>query len=118
VLLRKFGQEVIRATAGKRVHGTGSVPGGMNKHVSAADRALLQRDVPQMLAWAQDAVDIAKQLHAQNPALYDALRRLRSNMMSLVRADGALELYDGVIRARDAEGRIMSTAPATRTTST
>ena len=33
VLLRKFGQEVIRATAGKRVHGTGSVPGGMNKHV-------------------------------------------------------------------------------------
>ncbi|MCK7492877.1 MAG: nickel-dependent hydrogenase large subunit [Comamonadaceae bacterium] len=27
VLLRKFGQEVIRVTAGKRVHGTGSVPG-------------------------------------------------------------------------------------------
>jgi NAD-reducing hydrogenase large subunit len=31
VLLRKFGQEVIRITAGKRVHGTGSVPGGVNK---------------------------------------------------------------------------------------
>jgi NAD-reducing hydrogenase large subunit len=28
-------------------------------------------------------------------------------MLSLVRADGALELYDGVIRARDAEGKIM-----------
>ena len=42
VLLRKFGQEVIRATAGKRVHGTGSVPGGVNKHVSLEDRALLQ----------------------------------------------------------------------------
>ncbi len=53
VLLRKFGQEVIRATAGKRVHGTGSVPGGMNKHVSAADRDMLQRDVQQMIAWAQ-----------------------------------------------------------------
>jgi NAD-reducing hydrogenase large subunit len=26
VLLRKFGQEVIRITAGKRVHGTGAVP--------------------------------------------------------------------------------------------
>jgi len=45
VLLRKFGQEVIRATAGKRVHGTGSVPGGMNKHVSVEDRALLSADV-------------------------------------------------------------------------
>ena len=32
-------QVIIRVTSGKRVHGTGSVPGGMNKHVSAADRA-------------------------------------------------------------------------------
>ncbi len=107
VLLRKFGQEVIRATAGKRVHGTGSVPGGVNRHVSAADRALLQREVAQMTAWAQDAVDIAKQLHAQNPALYDGFGSFRSNMLSLVRADGALELYDGVIRARDAAGALL-----------
>ena len=107
VLLRKFGQEVIRATAGKRVHGTGSVPGGVNKHVSLEDRALLQRDVAQMRAWAQDAVDIAKQLHAQNPALYDSFGSFRSNMLSLVRADGALDLYDGVIRARDAAGQIL-----------
>jgi len=107
VLLRKFGQEVIRATAGKRVHGTGSVPGGVNKPVSAEDRALLQRDVAQMLAWAQDAVDLAKQLHAQNRVLYDRFGSFRSNMLSLVRADGALELYDGVIRARDAAGAIL-----------
>jgi NAD-reducing hydrogenase large subunit len=107
VLLRKFGQEVIRATAGKRVHGTGSVPGGVNKHVSPQDRALLQRDVAQMIAWAQDAVLIAKQLHAQNPALYDSFGSFRSNLLSLVRADGALELYDGVLRARDTVGAIL-----------
>jgi NAD-reducing hydrogenase large subunit len=107
VLLRKFGQEVIRATAGKRVHGTGSVPGGMNKHVSLEDRALLQRDVAQMIEWAQDAVDIAKQLHAQNPALYDTFGSVPANMLSLVRADGALDLYDGVLRARDAAGNII-----------
>jgi len=107
VLLRKYGQEVIRATAGKRVHGTGSVPGGMNKHVSAADRALLLRDVAQMIAWSQDAVDIAKTLHAQNPALYDSFASFPSNMLSLVRADGALDLYDGVLRARDAHGDIL-----------
>ena len=34
VLLRKFGQEVIRHTAGKRIHGTGSVPGGVNKSLT------------------------------------------------------------------------------------
>ncbi|WP_372525378.1 Ni/Fe hydrogenase subunit alpha [Piscinibacter sp.] len=107
VLLRKFGQEVIRATAGKRVHGTGSVPGGVNKHVSTEDHAMLQRDVEQMTAWTQDAVEIAKQLHAQNPALYDGFGSFRSNMLSLVRADGAMDLYDGVIRARDAAGKIL-----------
>lgn len=107
VLLRKFGQEVIRATAGKRVHGTGSVPGGMNRHVSGADRALLQGELPQMLAWAQDAISLARQLHSQNPALYDSFGHSPANLLSLVRADGALDLYDGVIRARDAQGHIL-----------
>ena len=30
VLIRKFGQEAIRITAGKRIHGTGAIPGGVN----------------------------------------------------------------------------------------
>ena len=107
VMLRKYGQEVIRATAGKRVHGTGSVPGGMNKHVSTADRELLLREVQPMIAWSQDAVDIARTLHAQNPALYDNFGAQRAPMLSLVRPDGALELYDGVIRARDADGVLL-----------
>ncbi len=107
ILLRKFGQEVIRITSGKRVHGTGAVPGGINKLVTAEERATLQRDLPQMLQWAQDAVDMAKQLHAQNPGLYNAFASFRSNMMSLVRADGAMELYDGVLRVRDDKGAIL-----------
>lgn len=107
VLLRKYGQEVIRATAGKRVHGTGSVPGGVNRHLSAEDHALLVRELPQMKAFAQQAVTLARRLHAQNPALHDRFGSFRSNWLSLVRADGALELYDGVLRARDADGAIL-----------
>jgi NAD-reducing hydrogenase large subunit len=38
ILLRKFGHEAIRITAGKRIHGTGSIPGGVNKRVTAAER--------------------------------------------------------------------------------
>ena len=107
VMLRKFGQEVIRATAGKRVHGTGSIPGGMNKHLSAADRTLLQADLPQVLAWAQQAVAIVKQLHAAQPALYNGFAAFRAPMMSLVANDGGMDLYDGVIRVRDAAGQII-----------
>jgi NAD-reducing hydrogenase large subunit len=107
VALRKFGQEVIRVTAGKRVHGTGSVPGGMNRHVGRDDRDMLQRDIAQVISWAEDAVSIAKRLHAANRELYDEFGTFRSKMLSLVRADGALELYDGVLRARDEDGTIV-----------
>ncbi len=107
ILLRKFGQEVIRITSGKRVHGTGAVPGGINKLVTQEERDSLKRELPQMLQWAQEAVNIAKQLHAQNPALYRQFGSFRSNLMSLVRADGAMELYDGVLRVRDANGLIL-----------
>jgi NAD-reducing hydrogenase large subunit len=48
-----------------------------------------------------------KRLHAQNPALYDSFGTFRSNMLSLVREDGAMDLYDGVLRARDADGLIL-----------
>ena len=106
VLLRKHGQEVIRATAGKRVHGTGSVPGGVNRHLSAEDHALLLHDLPQMKQWAQDAVDLAKRLHAQNAPAYDRFGAMPAGMLSLVRTDGAMELYDGVLRARDAQGAL------------
>ena len=107
ILLRKFGQEVIRITSGKRVHGTGAVPGGINKLVTAAERDTLKAQLPLMLQWAQEAVDIVKQLHAQNPALFNSFGSFRSSMMSLVRADGAMDLYDGVLRVRDANGALL-----------
>ena len=107
ILLRKFGQEIIRITSGKRIHGTGAVPGGINKLVNAEERNALQCELPQMLQWAQDALSLVKKLHAQNPALYKNFASFRSNLLSLVRADGAMDLYDGVLRARDADGRIL-----------
>jgi NAD-reducing hydrogenase large subunit len=107
VLLRKFGQEVIRLTAGKRIHGTGSVPGGVNRHLTSAERDELASQVPQMIAWCEQAVELVATLHAQNPALYDHFGSLRTNWLSIVRPDGAMDLYDGVLRARDADGNIL-----------
>ena len=46
VLLRKFGQEIIRITSGKRIHGTGAIPGGVNKSVSQDEKDYLLADMP------------------------------------------------------------------------
>ncbi|MCR4333150.1 MAG: Ni/Fe hydrogenase subunit alpha, partial [Sulfuricaulis sp.] len=104
VLLRKYGQEVIRVTAGKRIHGTGSIPGGVNKNVSVEERDYLLKDIEQMVAWSQDAVGIVRQLFEQNLDLYNNFGTFKTHTLNLVRADGALDLYHGGLRARDSEG--------------
>jgi len=107
VLLRKFGQEVIRATAGKRIHGTGAVPGGMNRHLAGEDRAALAAEAEQMVQWSHEAVGLVKRLHRADPSLYDGFGAFESGFLSLVRGDGAMDLYEGGLRFRDADGAIV-----------
>lgn len=107
ILLRKFGQEVIRITAGKRVHGTGSIPGGVNKSVTLAERDELARALPEVLAWAQGGVKLIAELYGKNRDEYDAFGTVPSSLLSLVGRDGKLDLYDGVLRARDADGSLI-----------
>jgi len=107
VLLRKYGQEVIRHTAGKRIHGTGSVPGGVNKSLSREERDLLLKDAYQMIAWSLEAVHLVRRLFEQHLTMYNAFGRFRAHSMSLVRADGAMDLYDGGLRARSMDGAIL-----------
>ena len=104
VALRRYGQEVIRVTAGKRVHGTGAIPGGVNKSVSRDERDYLLAEVDQMITWGQGAVALTRDLHAANPAFNNEFASIRSNMLSLTAPDGALELYHGGLRAKDENG--------------
>ncbi len=104
VMMRKFGQEIIKATAGKKVHGTGAIPGGINKNLSIGERDALLADMDQMLAWSLEAVDIAKGYTLENLATVSEFGSFDSNHLSIVRADGAMDLYHGNLRAIDFEG--------------
>jgi NAD-reducing hydrogenase large subunit len=109
VMMRKFGQEIIRATAGKKIHGTGAIPGGINKHLSEAERDEFLKgadplNADKMIDWSQAAVDWFKDYHKKNKDLIDHFAVFPSNHLSLVRKDGAMDLYHGVLRAVDAEG--------------
>ena len=109
VMMRKFGQEIIRATAGKKIHGTGAIPGGINKHLSEAERDEFLKgpdplNIDRMIDWSQAAVDWFKDYHKANKDFIDQYANFPSNHLSLVRKDGAMDLYHGVLRAVDAEG--------------
>ena len=110
VLMRKYGQEVIAATAGKKIHGTGAIPGGVNQSLAPAERdRLLHGPHPlnagQMIVWAQGALAFFQDYYRKNKAFIDGFSRFPSNHLSLVRRDGALDLYHGGLRAVDAAGR-------------
>jgi NAD-reducing hydrogenase large subunit len=107
VLLRKFGQEVIRVTSGKRIHGTGALPGGVNKCLSVEERDALQAEIGQILEWAEASVQLIKRVFLTNPDYHYRFGAVDANTLSLVRPDGAFELYHGGLRARDAEGNTL-----------
>ncbi|HON69229.1 MAG TPA: Ni/Fe hydrogenase subunit alpha, partial [Phycisphaerae bacterium] len=104
VMMRKFGQEIIHATAGKRIHGTGAIPGGVNKNLSIAERDALLENVEQMVEWAQEALKLARDYSVANFERLASFGSFPSNHLSLVRANGAMDLYHGKLRAITADG--------------
>ncbi len=108
VLLRKFGQEVIRITSGKRIHGTGAIPGGVNKSLSVEERDSLLKDIDQMIAWGLGAVNLIKKVYLDKKDYHSEFALIHSSMMSLIgKKDGAFELYDGNLRAKDTDGKMI-----------
>lgn len=105
VMMRKYGQEIIKATAGKKIHGTGAIPGGVNKSLTINERDSFLRDIDQVINWSKEAVRIAKDYTVNNIEELAKFGSFESNHLSLIRNDGALEIYDGGLRAIDSEGK-------------
>lgn len=109
VMMRKYGQEVIFHTAGKKIHGTGAIPGGINKNLSIEERDLLLNgadplNADKMVEWSVAALEFFKAYHKGNKVLVDTFAEFPSNHLSLVRKDGAMDIYNGVLRAVDTNG--------------
>ena len=109
VMMRKYGQEIIKATAGKKIHGTGAIPGGINRHLTAEEKEMFINgpdplNISKMISWSQEAVNFLKSFHKNNREFIDGFATFPSNHLSLVSKDGGMDLYHGVLRAVDPEG--------------
>ncbi len=105
VLMRKYGQEIIEATAGKKIHGTGAIPGGINRNLPIERRDHFLNSIDEMIEWSQDAVKLARDYTIDHADVVAGFGSFPSNYMSLVReSDGALDLYHGNLRALDSNG--------------
>ena len=110
VMMRKYGQEVVKVMDGKKIHGTGGVPGGVNKNVSPEEKERLLNgpdplNADKVINWSQEALEFFRDYHSKNKDMIDNFAVFPSNHLSIVRKDGAMDFYHGVLRAVDPEGK-------------
>jgi NAD-reducing hydrogenase large subunit len=104
VKLRKYGQEIIDKVAGRRIHPTFAVPGGVNASLDAGRRDEILKGIDEMISYIQEGVSIAKDWINKNKEECEKFASFPSGYMGLVKEDGSLELYDGKIRFMYKEG--------------
>lgn len=112
ILMRKFGQEIIKMIAGKRIHGISTNPGGVHKKLSPQERDyfLNGKEIPSvdaMIEWSKEIIEFMKIYHSKKREWLDEFANYPSGHLGLVNKEtGNLELYDGLLRAIDASGNI------------
>ncbi|MCS7047810.1 MAG: Ni/Fe hydrogenase subunit alpha [Verrucomicrobiae bacterium] len=107
IRLRKFGQEIIKATGGRKIHAEFPVPGGVNKALTEQERDALLAGMPEAYAAARFALDLLLDYHNRHQHEVESFASFDSNYVGLVQPDGALELYDGKLRFCNPQGGII-----------
>jgi len=111
IQMRQFGQELIKALAGKRIHGICAIPGGVHKTFYPEERDYFLSEngkpsVDTMIEWSREVVDFIKAYHDEHFKWLDSFASYPSGHLGLVAGDGTLEFYDGRMRAIDNSGQI------------
>jgi NAD-reducing hydrogenase large subunit len=107
IRLRKFGQEVIKLTGGRKIHADFPVPGGVNKALAKAECFEMREGLSEAMAHARFALDLLKKYQSDHFQEVEEFASFNSNFMGLVRPDGSLEHYDGNLRFCDDAGHVL-----------
>jgi NAD-reducing hydrogenase large subunit len=107
IRLRQIGQTVIEILGGKKIHPTWVVPGGVNEPLTEEKRAAMLALLPEGLRIAKETYAFFKTLVPKFQDEAGHFGTLPTLFFSLVTPQGNLEHYDGVLRVKDAQGRIL-----------
>ncbi|HEX7617841.1 MAG TPA: Ni/Fe hydrogenase subunit alpha, partial [Verrucomicrobiae bacterium] len=107
VRLRKYGQEIIKHTGGRKIHPDFPIPGGVNKALTVAERDEMRKGLPEAFEHAKFALDLIKKYQEAHHDEVETFASFDSNYMGLIQPDGALEHYDGNLRFSDANGKVV-----------
>lgn len=103
--MRHLGAQMLEGFAGRAIHPTFAVPGGVSKAMTEADRETLLPSAQELLEFSKFSMNFAKE--NVFPKYMEAIKTLgviKVGYLGTVRDDGALEFYDGKLRMMQPDG--------------
>lgn len=107
VLMRSYGQTIIKKLGGKKVHPNAAVPGGMTTALSLQDRDEFLKQIDFLLEGARIGLKIWKDYAEKNSAVVESFAKFPSAYLGMVDDKGNLQLYDGYLKLVDAKGVVL-----------
>jgi NAD-reducing hydrogenase large subunit len=108
IRLRQFGQDIIAALGGQKIHPAWSVPGGVRAPLTDEDRALIRPRLPEVRTTVLSALGRFKGLLDRYQEEARTFGNFPTLFMGLVAPDGSWEHYDGRLRFVDGEGQTVA----------
>lgn len=108
IRLRGFGQSVIEAIAGRKVHSPGIVPGGIAAPMTQETRAMLLGGLDEAYETAGIALELFIGMLDDFEREVNAFGRFPSFHLGLANDDGVWEHYDGHLKVVDASGDVVA----------
>jgi NAD-reducing hydrogenase large subunit len=108
IRLRQFGQEIIEALGGRKIHPAWSVPGGVRQSLTAEQRDRLRARGPEARATAQHALRLFKGMLDKHREEAEVFGNFPSLFMGLVGQDGAWEHCSGRLLIIDSSGKTLA----------
>jgi F420-non-reducing hydrogenase large subunit len=105
VHMRHLGAQMLEGFAGRAIHPTFSVPGGVSKPLTEADRQKMLPPAQELLEFSKFSMKFAKE--NVFPKYLDVIKSLgvvKVGYLGTVREDGALDFYDGNLRMMKPDG--------------
>ena len=106
IRLRQIGQQVIEAFAGKRIHPTWVVPGGVNAPLREEHQTAMLALIPEALQIIQRTLDWFKKSLENYREEIRTFANFPTHFLGLVTDQGSLEHVAGKLRFVDARGNI------------
>jgi len=105
VRIRKFGQQIIEAISGKRIHGIAALPGGMQTPLTPEKMAPFRQQISDIVQWCEDTIATVEACFVSRREFHLGFATRPTAFMSLCGPGDALELYDGSIKVINTQGQ-------------